>query len=184
MNELYKMIESYLPYDEKEKIDKEVILDFIKNNRNALLRDNKIAHITTSAWITNKERNKVLMIYHNIYKSWAWVGGHADGDSDLLHVIKKEIREETGVFNIKLLSNGIYGLNILTVESHMKKGKIVNSHLHLDIEFYFEAFEDTILRIKEDENSGVKWINIDDVLEVITEDKMRPIYERLIKKMK
>lgn len=56
-----------------------------------------------------------------------------------------------GVSNIKLLSNGIYELNILMVESHIKKGKIVNSHLHLDIEFYFEASEDDFIRIKEDE---------------------------------
>ena len=34
------------------------------------------------------------MIYHNIYDSWAWVGGHADGDEDLVHVVKKEIEEQ------------------------------------------------------------------------------------------
>lgn len=182
-NKIYKQVSEYFPYDEKERADKEVVLEFIKNNDNVLIRDNKIAHITVSAWITNKDRDKILMIYHNIYDSWAWIGGHADGDDDMLRVIKKEIEEETGLTNVKLLSDGIYGLNIITVENHIKRAKFVNSHLHFDIEFLFEADESDTLRIKEDENSGVKWVDIDKVCEYSTEEKMKPIYKRLIDKM-
>ncbi|MBQ2872760.1 MAG: NUDIX hydrolase [Bacilli bacterium] len=183
-NKLYKQIFKYTPYDEKESIDKEVMIEFIKDNDDVLIRDNKIAHMTVSAWITNKDKNKILMIYHNIYHSWAWIGGHADGDDDLLHVVKKEIEEETGLTNVKLLSDGIYGLNIVTVDNHIKRGKFVNSHLHFDIEFLFEADENDTVRIKEDENSGVKWVDIDKVCEYSTEEKMKPIYKRLIEKMK
>ena len=56
-----------------------------------------MAHMTASSWIVNEDYTKVLMIYHNIYNSWAWTGGHADGDEDLLHVAVKEAREETGL---------------------------------------------------------------------------------------
>lgn len=181
---LYEKISAYVPYDEREAEDKEVILEFIKNNEDVLTRNNKIAHMTTSAWITNKDRTKLLMIYHNIYDSWAWVGGHADGDEDLMYVAKKEIEEETGVANVRPLMDDIYGLNIVTVENHIKRGKIVNSHLHFDIEFLFEADEEEILRIKEDENSGVKWIPFDEVENYTTEEKMKPIYRRLTEKLK
>lgn len=184
MKELIRQIEEYQPYDEKEKEDKEVILKFIKANDNVLVRDNKIAHMTASAWITNKSRTKILMIHHNIYNSWAWVGGHADGDSNMLNVAKKEVGEETGITNLKLLKNEIFGLNIVTVESHIKRGKRVNAHLHFDIEYLFEADDNEILSIKEDENSGVEWINIDEVIEKTNEEKMRPIYARLIEKLK
>jgi len=180
---LYNEIKSYVPYDEKELIDKEVILEFIKNNEDVLTRNNKIAHFTTSAWIVNKERTKVLMIYHNIYNSWAWVGGHSDGDEDLLHVIKKEIEEETGLVNVKQLTNSIYGINIVTVDSHIKRGKVVNSHLHFDVEYLFEADDTEKVRIKEDENSGVKWVDIDKVLGYTREEKMKPIYRKLIDKL-
>ena len=180
---LYNQINEYIPYDEKEKNDKEVMLEFIKNNQDVLTRNNKIAHFTTSAWIVNKKRDKVLMIYHNIYNSWAWVGGHSDGDEDLLHVIKKEIEEETGLINVNLLKNGIYGLNIVTVDSHIKRGNIVNSHLHFDVEYLFEADESESLRIKEDENSDVKWVDINKVEEYTTEEKMKPIYRKLTEKL-
>ena len=184
MNEkLYNLIYNYEPYDEKEKTDKEVILNYLKNNNDVLTRENKIAHFTTSAWITNKEKNKILMIYHNIYDSWAWVGGHADGNDNLLEVAKKEATEETGITKLKLLSEGVYGINISTVDNQIKRGKQVNSHLHFDIEYLFEADEEELIRIKEDENSGVKWIDIDKVIESSTEEKMKPIYQRLIDKM-
>ena len=143
-----------------------------------------MCHFTASNWIINKNRTKVLMIYHNIYKSWAWTGGHADGDSDLLHVALKEAEEETGLNNLKLLSDGIFGLQILTVDSHIKRGKHVPSHLHLDCCFLFEANEEDELKIKEDENSGVKWINIDEATKITNEKKMRPIYEKLNSKIK
>ena len=116
MKELYNQISNYEPLTEKEKTDKDVILEFMKKNDNCLVRDNRIAHFTTSAWIVNKKRDKVLMIFHNIYNSWAWVGGHADGNSDLLHAIKKEIEEETGITKLKQLYDGIFGLNIVTVD--------------------------------------------------------------------
>lgn len=184
MNEkLYKLIKEYQPTDEREELDKEVMLEFIENNEDVLTRNNKIAHFTTSAWIVNKERTKVLMIYHNIYDSWAWVGGHADGDEDLFHVVKKEIEEETGLTKIKPIKDGIYGLNVVTVNNHIKRGKIVNSHLHLDIEFAFVADEKDKIRIKEDENSGVKWIDINDINNYVTEEHMKPVYKRLNDKL-
>ena len=89
---LKEQIENYKPYNEQEENDKEMIIECINTFEDVLTRENKICHFTASNWIVNKERTKVLMIYHNIYKSWAWTGGHADGDSNLLHVALKEDR--------------------------------------------------------------------------------------------
>ena len=181
---LKEQIEKYIPYNEQEASDKELMLEYIDKFEDVLTRKNKMCHFTASNWIVNKDRTKVLMIYHNIYKSWAWTGGHADGDSDLLHVAIKEAEEETGLNNLKLLSDGIYGLQILTVDSHIKRGKFVSSHLHLDCCFLLEANEEEKLRIKEDENSGVKWVEIDKVTKLTNEEKMKPIYAKLNSKLK
>ena len=74
---------------------------------------------------------------------------------------------------MKLLSDGIYAIQILTVDSHIKKGKFVSDHLHLDCCFLFEADEEELLQIKEDENSAVGWIEIERVTEVTNEEKMQ-----------
>ncbi len=181
--DLYNQIEKYIPYNEQETAYKQIMMDFLIRNEDALFRENKIAHFTASAWITNKEHTKILMGYHNIYKSWGWFGGHADGNPDLYAVVRKEIAEECGLTEVKLLSDGIYGLNVLTVENHIKKGQFVNAHLHLDAVFLFEADERDKVRMKPDENSGVKWVLIENIEAHVTEEQMKPVYRLLIQKL-
>ena len=180
---LLEQLEKYKPYNNEEEVIKPILLDFLARNDDAFCRENPLAHMTTSAWILNKERTKVLMGYHNIYNSWGWLGGHADGDEDLLRVIRKEVAEESGLANIRLLQDGIYGINILTVFPHYKRGKYVNAHLHFDVEFLFEADEEDAVRMKPDENSGVDWIPIEEINQRVTEEHMKPVYAVLNEKL-
>ena len=183
MKDLYQELVDYVPFCEEERVEKEVMLKYLKKEPDIFTRDSETAHFTTSAWIVNKNRDKVLMIHHNIYNTWAWIGGHADGDKNLYHVILKEIEEECGLTDVKLLYPKIYGLNIITVEHHIRKGKYVPSHVHFDIEFLFEADEKANVRIQEEENSGVDWIAFDEIDTKVEEEKLKPIYKRLIKKL-
>lgn len=181
--DLKKQIENYVPYNDQEKIDKELIIKYINNFDDILTRENTLCHLTSSSWILNKEKSKVLMIYHNIYKSWAWTGGHCDGDNNLLNVALKEAREETGIENFKVLDDNIFSLEIITVDGHIKRGKYISSHLHLNCTFLLEADENETLKIKEDENSGVKWIDIDKIDSFVEENKMISIYNKLNNKL-
>ena len=126
-------IKNYIPVNEQESKDKEIIVDFINKNEDVLTRKNEVAHLTSSGFIVNKNRDKVLMIHHNIYNSWGWTGGHADGDSDLLEVAIKEAKEETGIRNVRPIIDDICCIDILTVKGHIKKGKYVAPHLHLSV---------------------------------------------------
>lgn len=181
---LRRALEAYVPDNEAEAWEKQVMLDFLKAHSDALTRENKVAHFTATAWIVNRDRSKVLMVYHNIYHSWSWVGGHADGEKDLFRVVKKEIAEETGLTRLTPLWDGIYSLRIIPVEHHVKKGKYVNAHLHLDVEYLFEADEADVVRIKEDENSGVDWLPINGLDRYVSEENMKPIYAHLNEKLK
>ena len=69
-------------------------VDYMKKNPDCFTRENQIAHFTTSIWTVNKERTKTLMVYHNLYDSWSWIGGHADGMEDLCAVAMKELQED------------------------------------------------------------------------------------------
>ena len=123
---LIDQIEKYKPYNEQEEKDKILILDWIRNNENAFFRENAVAHMTASAWVVNRERTKVLMVYHNIYNSWSWLGGHADGETDLLSVAVREVKEEAGISNVHPVSEEIFSLESLTVDGHVKKEKYVS----------------------------------------------------------
>jgi 8-oxo-dGTP pyrophosphatase MutT (NUDIX family) len=183
INILYKQIKQYKPWNEQEENDQKVMIKYIDLFDNILFRENEFAHITSSSWIVNQDRSKVLMIYHNIYDSWAWTGGHADGEADLLSVALKEAKEETGILNIKPVLNTIYSLEILCVNGHVKKGKYVSSHLHLNITYLLEADDREELRIKADENSGVKWVDIKEAANLSSEVWMRGIYNKLNDKL-
>ena len=179
-----QQIKRYNPVNEQEKSDKELILNCINQYDDILTRDNKLCHITSSGFIVNKNRDKVLMIHHNIYNSWGWTGGHADGDSDLLNVALREAKEETGIKTITPINNEIASIEVLTVNSHIKRGKFVSSHLHLSIAYILEANEDEELFIKEDENSGVKWIPINEIEKNVNEEHMIYVYNKLLNKLK
>ena len=183
MEKLKAMIEKYEPTCEQEEADKQLMLSYIENFEDTLTRENKTCHFTASSWIVNKEKTKVLMIYHNIYDSWAWTGGHCDGDPDVLHVALKEAEEETSLKSVRPLTEDLASLEILTVDGHVKRGKYVSSHVHLNCSFLLEADEEEELHIKEDENSGVKWIDVDKAVDASNEENMKPIYQKLNEKL-
>ncbi len=181
---LKEQIENYKTFNEQEEKDKQTILKYMNTFDDVLTRNNEFGHFTASSWVVNKQKTKVLMIYHNIYKSWAWTGGHADGESDLLNTAIRELKEESGVKNVKVLNDDIFSLEIICVDGHVKKGKYVSSHVHLNLTYLLEVDENEILTIKEDENSGVKWINIDDIEKVVNEKWMiENVYRKLNKKL-
>ena len=183
MDELRQLVEAYVPYNEQEERDRELILEQIDSGRDILTRNNKNAHITVSGWVVSPDRKKVLMAYHNIYRSWAWLGGHADGDEDVRRVIKKEIQEESGLTEVKFLSDELFSLEILTVDGHEKRGEYVSSHLHLNVTYLLEADSEEQVSVKADENSGVAWFTPEEALKKSTEPWfVERVYAKLIKK--
>lgn len=177
-------IAAYKPYNEQEEQDKKITLEYINQYSNILTRENNFAHITSSSWLVNRDRTKVVMIYHNIYQSWAWTGGHADGESDLLQVAIKEAKEETGLKTITPVTEDIFSLELLCVNGHVKRGNYVSSHIHINVTYLLEADENEELSIKEDENSGVKWLPLKEAVEASDEPCMRIIYSKLNDKLK
>jgi ADP-ribose pyrophosphatase YjhB (NUDIX family) len=177
-------INKYIPCNEQEKKDKESILCCIDTFNDILTRNNEVAHITSSAFVVNKTRDKVLMAHHNIYNSWAWTGGHADGEEDLLAVAIREVKEETGVKDVIPISSEIASLDILPVFGHIKRKKYVSAHLHLSVAYLAEADENELLVVKADENSAVRWIPINEISIYVDEPHMQLIYNKLICKIK
>ena len=182
---LLQDIQNYKPFNEQETVDQAAMLHYMRENSNYLERENQIAHFSASIWTVNKERTKTLMVYHNIFKSWSWIGGHADGVEDLRSVALRELQEETGVVSATLISPDIYSLEIIVVDGHVKKGHYVPSHLHLNVTYLAEADENDALTVNQDENQAVQWWPLEDVLTISKEPWMvERVYKKLIAKSK
>ncbi|MDO5444310.1 MAG: NUDIX hydrolase [Eubacteriales bacterium] len=185
LEKLRTELAEYTPWNEQEEKDRDVILSYINRFPNAFDRSNLIAHITASSWVINRKRDQVLLVYHNIYDSWSWTGGHADGETDLLSVAIREVREETGVKSVKPVSDKIFSLEVLTVDGHEKWGQYVPSHLHLNITYLLEANETEELRVCEGENKAVSWFPPEDALSASSEPWfVQRIYKKLNEKMR
>lgn len=175
---------NYEPINMQEEKDKELFLKYLNEFDNILTRDNEYAHFCSSGFVVNKERTKVLMVYHKIYDSWAWTGGHSDGEEDGLYTALREVMEETGLSNVNPIKKEIYAIDSLPVLGHIKRGKYVPAHTHLSVCYLLEASDKDEIRIKEDENTGVKWIDIDSVVSSSTERHMQYVYKKIIDKIK
>lgn len=173
----------YSPINEQEENDKKIMLNYINHfYDNILTRENKIAHMTSSGLILNKTIDKVLMIHHNIYNTWTWTGGHADGISDMLEVAIKEAKEETGLTSIEPLAKEIASIDILPVWGHSKKGNYVSAHLHLNSAYILIADENHKLVVNQEETSGVKWIDVDVLSQYSNEPYLIGVYKKIISK--
>lgn len=183
---LKQFLDSYQAYDAAEEADRKAFLYFLNqiDNDSVYDRANLIGHLTASAWVVNPARDKVLMIHHNIYQAWAWLGGHADKEKDLLKVARKEVQEESGVKNLKLLLKDPIEIDICKVEPHVKKGQAIAAHLHYNVVYLFEADENESVCCKADENSAVSWIRMDSLIKLCPSDSITGFYVRVIQKLK
>lgn len=176
-----RVICAFEPKDAREEAEKRAMLDWIERlGDEVLFRSSETAHMTASAIIVSPDRTRTLMAYHRIYDSWAWTGGHADGENDFEAVARREAQEETGVTGLRRLGGGAASLEILPVWAHVKRGAQVGSHLHLNVSYLFEADDALPLRVAEEENSAVGWLEIARLEDYVTEPPMLPIYRRLL----
>ena len=177
-------IRRYIPIEEQEKQIKSNILHFLEiQGYNSLNRTSSMAHMTATAMILNPKKDKVLMIHHNIFDTWACIGGHADGEENLFLVAQKEAEEEAGITELVSTGEGILSLDTLFVKEHWKNGIFIPNHLHLNATYGFIVEETAPLTIKEDEVSDVKWIKISEIGSACKEKEFVMVYHKILKKL-
>lgn len=183
MSNATNMLKAYKPYNEQEQSDVALIIEAEEKLGEILTRENKFGHLCASSFVINKSHDKVLCIYHNIFDSWTFAGGHADGDDDMLYVAKKELEEETSLKEYKLLVNEPIAVDSIAIAAHCKNGKFVSSHMHYNITYLFEADENQDIKVLADENKDVKWLTFDELLNKSTEPHMVVIFKKIIERI-
>lgn len=184
MSKTIERLKNYLPYNEQEKVDKQYMIDCERVFGDILHRSNLMCHLTSAGIVINKERTKCLCVYHNLYKSWTFPGGHADGDDDMIYVAEKELMEETSLKDFRLLSQEPISIDTLTTDSHTKNGAYVPSHIHLSFAYLFEADENQSMKVCENENSDVRWLTFDELLENSNEPNMIKVFKKIFDRIK
>ena len=157
------LLENYQTSFAEEVEFQKRMIDFLEKNDDFALRSNAIGQLTGSAWIVNEERTKVLLIHHKKLNKWLQIGGHIENtDQSIEETVLREVREESGINNLKLLSspsNLIYDIDIHTIPQKNQ----VAEHSHFDIRLIIEANENEKLIPQNEEVLAIKWYSIHEV---------------------
>ncbi len=150
----YRTSSSTLPSEDRTITQFE---NFIKNNPLCFERALEEGHLTASCWLWDKEQSACLFTLHKKLKQWLQLGGHADGDSDLLQVALKEAKEESGIEDLEVVSEEIFDISIHEIPANSKD----KAHLHYDVRFLLRTTTNAPYVISS-ESDDLKWIKLDD----------------------
>lgn len=155
--ELLAALALYQGWDEEQNF----VPSFIEllKHRDAYQRTHLPGHLTGSAWIIDETRGFVLLTHHSKLNKWLQPGGHADGDEDITGVASREVVEETGLHNFKVI-NPIFDIDIHSIPA---RGSFPE-HLHYDVRALLLANKNDLLTITE-ESHDLAWIPLDQVAE-------------------
>ena len=177
MFDLLVALKNYIPYDKKERDDLINVISFIEKNENCFHRTNQKGHVTAGAFVCDQKGN-ILLNHHKIADMWFQFGGHCDGEDDVYSVAKREVEEETGINSFEIDSTQIFDLAINIIDFNAKKNE--PEHLHYDINFMFVV--DNHDFVVSDESVEIKWVTIDEALQLI--DKRDYAMIRMVEKYK
>jgi len=150
---LIEKLQKYQASCEIEELDRIKILKFVESHEDCFERSQVSGHITGSCWLENYEGTKFLLTKHKKLGFWLQLGGHADGDNDIIRVSMKEAHEESGLKNIELVSADIFDLGAHLLPPY----KNVPAHYHYDIRFLLRASNSNEKISMSDESTDLDW---------------------------
>ncbi len=143
------------------------IIRFAEAHPDCLQRSCVPGHLTGSAWIVSPDRKWTLLTHHHKLDKWLQLGGHADGDGDLLNVALREAREESGLTRLRVVSAEVFD-----VDRHwIPPRKTEPGHYHHDLRFMIEADPAEPLVISS-ESKDLAWVEVAAVTSLNPEESM------------
>jgi 8-oxo-dGTP pyrophosphatase MutT (NUDIX family) len=152
---------------EDEKLTVDRIVRFMGAHPDCLLRTCLEGHLTGSAWILSRDRTRTLLTHHGKLGKWLQLGGHADGDPDMLAVALREAREESGLASVEPEDGRLFDVDRHWIPSR----KLEPGHWHHDFRFVFLADPDEPLTVS-NESKALAWVRVSEVASLNPEESM------------
>lgn len=142
-------------------------VDFVAGHADCFERSLAVGHITGSAWIVSDDGAEILLTHHRKLDRWLQLGGHADGDPDVVAVALREACEESGLEDFVLLGTGIFDLDIHPIPARKNEPE----HLHYDVRYIFRSTGHTRFTVSE-ESHDLRWVPLEEVRILTQEESM------------
>ena len=152
-SKLLHLLKMYNPLDSQEQEFKKQIVAFVSTHADCFERSLLEGHITGSAWLLNQDHSKALLMHHMKLDRWLQLGGHCDGEADVLAVAVKEAQEESGIMAIEPLSDSIFDIDVHLIPERLHEP----AHYHYDIRFLLHMIHDEKI-VQNSESKELRWI--------------------------
>ncbi|MCH4888041.1 NUDIX domain-containing protein [Acidaminobacter sp. JC074] len=172
--ELIAALKRYRAFDLQERDMVTKTIEYLKSTDDYLGKVNPKGHITGSAWIVNKTRDKVLLTHHLKLNIWVQLGGHTELDESVESSAYREGIEESGLEYLTLVEEGIYDVDVHLIP----KRKSEQAHYHYDIRFIYEADDRGPLKVS-DESHDLKWVPVNKIEEYTKERSVIRMIEKM-----
>jgi 8-oxo-dGTP pyrophosphatase MutT (NUDIX family) len=156
-----------LPLDDNERAMTAQIVRFVEEHEDCFERRCLPGHLTGSAWVVDPARERVVLTHHRKLDRWLQLGGHADGETDLLGVALREAREEAGLTRLRPVATAAFDVDAHRIPA---RGE-VPEHWHFDLRFLIEADPAEPL-IVSDESHDVAWVALGEVARLSPSESM------------
>lgn len=140
---------------------------FIAAHPDCLWRTCLEGHLTASAWIVNAARTRTLLTHHRKLDRWLQLGGHVDGEANLLAAALREAREESGLTRVRAVRAEIFDVDRHRIPAR----KTEPEHWHFDVRFLIEADEAEPLAIS-DESHDLAWVPLAELARYSAEESL------------
>lgn len=142
-------------------------LEFVETHEDCFLRSQLSGHLTGSAWIVDATRTRTLLTHHRKLDKWLQLGGHADGDPNLLSVALREAQEEGGITNLKPVNTALFDVDRHRIPARGAEP----GHWHYDLRFMIEADPAEPLVVTH-ESKDLAWVPVAEVTALNPEESM------------
>jgi len=164
---LLEKLSAHRPFNDREAEALERLTQFVKAHPDCFERSLLIGHVTGSAWVLDRDRTHALLTHHRKLNKWLQLGGHADGDPDILRVALREAREESNLDEIHPVSEAIYDIDIHAIPARGAEPE----HFHYDVRFLLEADRNAPIRASH-ESRSIAWTQLDQIAALNPEESM------------
>ncbi len=157
--DLLDVLKRYKPFDDNEALMLAKFIDFLSSGENHFDRSRLDGHVTGSAWALDKSKEYALLTHHLKLDKWLQLGGHCDGNKDVLSVALTEVREESGLKSIRAVTNAVFDIDVHRIPA----SKNVPAHFHYDVRFLLEADKKETIKKQDLESKDVRWVKLQDI---------------------